>query len=207
MFMAPECVSPEALQYSGKQADIWAMGVTLFCFLRGSVPWSTGSMVELHEEIRTANPPYQIGDEEELSTEASAILKQLFDKDPATRIEMSRLRSHAWVTRCGTDALESAPEVEVDGTTLLPVPIVPAKQTSSLLRTRAHSAPTTSSPLARSRTTPAAAHEIKSTSIRLETTLTSVGAKTSSVVETKFGPTTSTTSIRGRRKRGRSNRA
>lgn len=36
-FMAPEAVLGTQEQYSGKALDIWALGITVYCFLYGKV--------------------------------------------------------------------------------------------------------------------------------------------------------------------------
>ena len=152
MFMAPECVSSGSTKYGGMQADVWAMGITLYCFLRGTVPWSSANMVHLHEEIKTEEPILEAaagGGEAELTPHATAAMKLLLEKDPARRATLGVLREHAWLTRGGLDAMEPAP---TGGVGSLPaVPVLAANPTPSRLRARALTAPATSSPLARSR--------------------------------------------------------
>lgn len=37
---------------SGKAADIWAAGVTLYCLVVGRLPFESNLMLELYEQIR-----------------------------------------------------------------------------------------------------------------------------------------------------------
>ncbi len=38
-FLAPECCNPEQRFFSGKAADIWALGVTIFCLTFNELPF------------------------------------------------------------------------------------------------------------------------------------------------------------------------
>ncbi|KAK9470041.1 kinase-like domain-containing protein [Dipodascopsis tothii] len=100
-YLAPElCTVPQA-EYSGRAADIWAMGVTLYCLLFGELPFRGSNLVDLYASIRH--------DELVLPDEASPQLKDLFrrilDKDYRRRIKMPELRRHPWVTLEGIDEL------------------------------------------------------------------------------------------------------
>lgn len=51
-FMPPELCSAEQREHiSGKAADIWSMGVTLYCLVHGRVPFSNENLLVLHEMI------------------------------------------------------------------------------------------------------------------------------------------------------------
>lgn len=38
-FLAPECCNPEQKFFSGKAADIWALGVTIYCMTFNELPF------------------------------------------------------------------------------------------------------------------------------------------------------------------------
>ena len=57
-FLAPEAVSVDGGEFGGRAVDVWAMGVTLFCFLFGRTPWNASSLVTLYRRIR--NDPADI---------------------------------------------------------------------------------------------------------------------------------------------------
>jgi serine/threonine protein kinase len=42
MFLPPECCSFETDSYSMKKADIWSLGITLYCLAYNKLPFTTG---------------------------------------------------------------------------------------------------------------------------------------------------------------------
>ena len=52
-FMSPEVLNPDAKRYNGVYTDLWALGVTLYCFLYGSVPWNDITPVGINNKIQT----------------------------------------------------------------------------------------------------------------------------------------------------------
>ncbi|KAJ3218222.1 hypothetical protein HDU67_006331 [Dinochytrium kinnereticum] len=105
-FFAPELCTANHGSVSAKAADIWAMGVTLFCLLYGTLPFSGASIIDLYEAIKEA----KLIIPSEISPAITNLLKQLFEKDPAERITMDGLRTNEWVTKNGNDPLPSKEE-------------------------------------------------------------------------------------------------
>ena len=87
-FMPPELCVPKHGEVSGKAADIWSMGVTLYCLLFGRIPFEKHGMIELYQSIRTDNLEFDtpIGDD------VKDLLVKLLEKDPQKRINMDQLR-------------------------------------------------------------------------------------------------------------------
>lgn len=52
-FMSPEVLDHEAKKYNGVYTDLWALGVTLYSFLFGFVPWTDITPVGINNKIRT----------------------------------------------------------------------------------------------------------------------------------------------------------
>jgi serine/threonine protein kinase len=100
-FMPPELCVAKHGQVSGRAADIWSMGVTLFCLRYGHIPFEKHGMLELYESIR--------GDELHLENEQDQsfadLMHRLLEKDPEKRITMPQLRvsgqrSHFDIANC-----------------------------------------------------------------------------------------------------------
>ncbi|KAI8333927.1 kinase-like domain-containing protein [Chlamydoabsidia padenii] len=107
-FMAPELCKAHHGEVSGKAADIWSMGVTLYCLVYGHLPYSSTNLIELMDKIN--NDPVDYSGNQSISDDLLDVLKRCLDKDPSTRITMQTLRQHPWVTRHGTDLLISEEE-------------------------------------------------------------------------------------------------
>ena len=87
-FLPPElCVSRHG-DISGKAADIWSMGVTLYCLYFGSIPFEKSSVLDLYESIKH--------DEISLDTECEKdfrdLIYKILEKDPHKRITIPQLR-------------------------------------------------------------------------------------------------------------------
>jgi [calcium/calmodulin-dependent protein kinase] kinase len=87
-FMPPELCVAKHGQVSGRAADIWSMGVTLFCLRYGHIPFEQHGMLELYESIR--------GDDVNLDNEHDQqfadLMHRLLEKNPEKRITMPQLR-------------------------------------------------------------------------------------------------------------------
>jgi serine/threonine protein kinase len=114
-FFAPElCVSGPARAPITHKIDIWAYGVTLYCLLFGTVPFTADSEYELFEVI--ANDPLVFPDDEERQQElretrkeaypsqvdadmemAKDLLRKLLEKDPEKRIDVPEIKRHPWI--------------------------------------------------------------------------------------------------------------
>lgn len=99
-FMPPElCGKHEAV--SGTAADIWSMGICLYCFRYGKVPYDQDNVLEMYEAI-ARDEVIIPADEDPVFAD---LMKRILEKDPDKRISMCDLRKHPWVTRGGTDPL------------------------------------------------------------------------------------------------------
>ncbi|KAI8145736.1 kinase-like domain-containing protein [Fennellomyces sp. T-0311] len=105
-FMAPElCVAYHG-EVSGKAADIWSMGITLYCLIYGRPPFMSHNLVELMGKI--SNDSIEYGDG--LDPDLLDLFHRLLEKDPEKRITMAELRVDPWVTKHGEDPLISEEE-------------------------------------------------------------------------------------------------
>lgn len=87
-FMPPELCVVKHGPVSGRAADIWSMGVTLYCLRYGRIPFEQTNMLELYESIK--DDPVTLEDEQD--QDFSDMMHKLLEKDPAKRITMDELR-------------------------------------------------------------------------------------------------------------------
>jgi len=109
-FTPPESIShkPGDEPYSGKVADIWSLGVTLFSLVFGKVPFHDDNIVALYNKIRIQE--LTLPDEPDISPELQDLIRTMLVKDPAERIKLRDIKNHDWVTGYGLYPMAS--EVE-----------------------------------------------------------------------------------------------
>jgi len=105
-FWAPECCIPGQV-YSGKKADVWALGVTLYQFMTGKVPFVATTADELRNKI--------LNDEPEIvdawSDDLKEILGLMMEKNFEKRITMTEAKKLAWTV----DSMGALPELDHTG--------------------------------------------------------------------------------------------
>ncbi|KAH7440414.1 hypothetical protein KP509_04G106000 [Ceratopteris richardii] len=90
VFTAPECCTGS--QYHGKIADIWALGVTLYCMVFGCYPFIDDTLQDLYDKI--LHKELSLPD---LSNHRLAhLLERLLCKDPKMRISLEEVARHPW---------------------------------------------------------------------------------------------------------------
>jgi serine/threonine protein kinase len=78
-----------------KAIDVWALGVTLYCFLYGQCPFLAETEWELYYHIPRLPLPFHDGIVL-ISAQAKDLLNRLLDKDPSTRITLQDVKRHPW---------------------------------------------------------------------------------------------------------------
>ncbi|XP_013880676.1 calcium/calmodulin-dependent protein kinase kinase 1b isoform X2 [Austrofundulus limnaeus] len=147
-FMAPEMMSDQQQSFSGKALDVWAMGVTLYCFVFGKCPFYDEYIVSLHNKIK--NKPVEFPETPSISNELKDLIEKTLHKNPALRITLPEMKLHPWVTENGSNPLpleeEHCTAVEVtDEEVQNSVKLIPSLSTvilvKSMLRKRSFSNP------------------------------------------------------------------
>lgn len=87
-FLPPELCMAKHGDISGKAADIWSMGVSLYCLKYGRLPFRRHNVLEMYESIRTEDLPIAADEDPALAD----LLKRLLQKDPDQRICMEDIR-------------------------------------------------------------------------------------------------------------------
>ena len=103
LFCPPEACDTLAKQLKGRAVDIWALGVTLFCFVHGSFPFEDSNIIDLYKKIFSDEPLIS----DKLSSEVKDLLQKMLRKNPAERIGLTEIKSHPWVTSNGDSPLLS----------------------------------------------------------------------------------------------------
>ncbi|XP_013875065.1 calcium/calmodulin-dependent protein kinase kinase 1 isoform X2 [Austrofundulus limnaeus] len=102
-FMAPETLSEKRKSFSGKALDVWAMGITLYCFVFGKCPFIDEYILALHNKIKTK--PVEFPETPDISEDLRTLILRMLDKNPDSRITIPEIKVEQWVTKGGTDPL------------------------------------------------------------------------------------------------------
>uniref|UniRef100_A0A3B1K1E5 non-specific serine/threonine protein kinase n=1 Tax=Astyanax mexicanus TaxID=7994 RepID=A0A3B1K1E5_ASTMX len=102
-FMAPETLSDNRKSFSGKALDVWAMGVTLYCFVFGKCPFIDEYILALHNKIRSKLVEFP--ETPAISESLRNLILRMLDKNPDSRITLPEIKLDPWVTQDGADPL------------------------------------------------------------------------------------------------------
>ncbi|KAM0736239.1 Calcium/calmodulin-dependent protein kinase kinase 2 [Formica fusca] len=102
-FAAPE-ISIANAQYSGPPCDVWSMGVTLYALVAGHLPWNASDGRVIHEIVR--NEPL-VFPSHRMSLDMRDLIGRMLDKMPESRITISEMKQHSWLTNNSTEPLPS----------------------------------------------------------------------------------------------------
>ncbi|KAI8109697.1 hypothetical protein M9434_000976 [Picochlorum sp. BPE23] len=106
-FLAPEVCAGE--EYDGFAADIWSLGVSLYHFIFGELPFKGDSLIDLYDQI--ADKDITFPENVPLSINLQDLFLRLLNKDPKYRITIEELVSHPWISDCDGTISEEALEV------------------------------------------------------------------------------------------------
>lgn len=87
-FLPPELCVTRHGDVSGKAADIWSMGVSLYCLRFGKIPFERTGVLELYEAIKAD----ELNVEPETNSDFCDLMRRLLEKDPQKRITMEEMR-------------------------------------------------------------------------------------------------------------------
>ncbi|KAL6777693.1 hypothetical protein ACKKBG_A15290 [Auxenochlorella protothecoides x Auxenochlorella symbiontica] len=92
-FLAPEVCAGET--YRGRQADMWALGISLYLFIYGEVPFHSETVLDLYDQIAGGSVPYP--EHVPVSMELQDLFRRILNPDPAARLTAEEMMEHAWV--------------------------------------------------------------------------------------------------------------
>lgn len=97
---SPTYAAPELVQrheYAGPEVDCWSLGVLLYVFVCGELPFDGNSFNELYTHIIRAEyvmPPY-------ISPACQDLIRHMLVPDPTKRYNIGQIVSHPWVVSGG----------------------------------------------------------------------------------------------------------
>ena len=109
-FFAPEmCRAMRGAGYSGRAADVWACGVSLFMWMYHALPYSADNPPELMNMI--ANEEVVYPEDSTHSASLIELLHGLLERAPRQRLRVRDIRRNKFLTRDGDDPLPTATAV------------------------------------------------------------------------------------------------
>ncbi|KAM3140918.1 hypothetical protein pb186bvf_006929 [Paramecium bursaria] len=120
-FMPPEACLSVKEGYHGKQADMWALGITFYAFVYLRVPFNGSSVTEIFDNIM--NQELIFPENKEVSEDLKDFLKYLLNKNVQQRPTTLELSKHKWLNQSANDLhqeilneskIESISEVEIE---------------------------------------------------------------------------------------------
>ncbi|KAJ8971251.1 hypothetical protein NQ314_000792 [Rhamnusium bicolor] len=84
------------------------MGVTLYAFVYGQVPFFDSNIVGLYSKIR--HQSVEFPEKPKVSEDLKDLIRKMLVKDPNKRITLPEIKEHAWVTKFGNHPLPSEEE-------------------------------------------------------------------------------------------------
>ena len=98
-YVAPEvydaCDYPNHPGY-GAEADAWSCGAIIYALLGGYLPWPTRDMEKHKAQLRTRTVSFADASWEEVSPEATDLVRGLLDRDPYRRTKLAKALGAKW---------------------------------------------------------------------------------------------------------------
>ena len=94
-FFSPEMCNPEVTDYSGRAADIWALGITLFAMTFNVLPFDKENETDLFQHI--LNDELVFPSSRSISEGLRSLIAQMLEKNPTRRITIEQMKTNAWL--------------------------------------------------------------------------------------------------------------
>lgn len=88
-FLPPELCQARHGDVPGKPADVWSMGVSLYCLKYGRLPFKRDNVLEMYEAIRTEELQIPVDNEDPAFVD---LITRILDKNNETRISLREIR-------------------------------------------------------------------------------------------------------------------
>lgn len=97
-FQAPE-IATGAPGYSGRKVDVWALGVTIYFLLTGSIPFEADNLLVLFDLIGKG----EYDEPEWMNESCASCIRSMLTVDWEKRMSVDELLKHPWVVRGGVE--------------------------------------------------------------------------------------------------------
>ncbi|KAI9340122.1 kinase-like domain-containing protein [Pilaira anomala] len=103
-FMAPELLKRVPRNGAHQQnssspacVDLWSMGVTLYCFTYGRLPFEKSSLIDLYADIQNKSICHSSSDK--IDPDLVDLIDKLLEKNPNNRITLEKVKCHPWLSK------------------------------------------------------------------------------------------------------------
>ena len=112
-FFSPELCSKETVgTYDNRVVDLWAVGVTVYLWVCGRLPFMAPTVMLLMEAIKGAEGVTRAP--KEASAGLASVIEGLLTRDTETRLTLMALREHPWLTDNGKMVMPPQPVMHVE---------------------------------------------------------------------------------------------
>lgn len=124
-YCAPECLS--RVQYDGRLADIWSLGVILYSMITGEHPWNVFNTSIMLKQIMAGE--YRLPDY--LSSEVKDLITSLMQLKPQDRIPISEVLKHPWISFADWALVSPPKDLDLAISLIVPQPLTLEQISSS----------------------------------------------------------------------------
>eukprot|EP01104_Vermistella_antarctica_P006399 TRINITY_DN170_c0_g2_i1.p1 TRINITY_DN170_c0_g2~~TRINITY_DN170_c0_g2_i1.p1 ORF type:complete len:423 (-),score=88.88 TRINITY_DN170_c0_g2_i1:19-1287(-) len=106
-FLAPELTTTSGPAARGREVDCYALGVTLYCLVYGTVPFMAENILTIYEKIR--NDPVDFPRGTNPKSSLNTLILGLMEKNPTKRLTLDQALKHPWMCNKGEYEVEADP--------------------------------------------------------------------------------------------------